>query len=208
ARVQAATNWTEGQHYFAVRPAQRTNVAAGKIEVLEIFSYGCPYCYQLNPTIAKLKASLPKQAEMCYLPASFIPSEDWPMFQQAFYAADALGIMDKTHDAMFDAIWKTGKLAIVDFKTNRLVRPAPTIEDAASFYSRTTKIDKGKFIATAKSFSVAAKMTRADQLIKVYGVHETPTLIVNGKYRLTPASAGGTEQLIELVQWLIAKEIK
>src|SRR5262245_32528627 len=101
--AHAADPWTAGQHYFPINPAKPTNVAAGKVEVLEVFSYGCPYCYQLYSTIDKLKASLPKNAEVCYLPASFIPSEDWPMFQQAYYTAGALGLVEKTHNAMFDA---------------------------------------------------------------------------------------------------------
>jgi protein dithiol oxidoreductase (disulfide-forming) len=206
ANTRAADTWTAGQHYFPISPAKHTNVAAGKIEVLEVFSYGCPYCYQLYPAIDKLKASLPKNAEMCYLPASFIPSEDWPMFQQAFYAAEALGVVDKTHNAMFDAVWKTGELAIVDSKTNRLKRPAPTIGDAAVFYNRIAKVKKEEFISTANSFSVAVKMKQADDLIRSYSIAETPTVVVNGKYRLTVISAGGPEKLIELVKWLVAKE--
>jgi thiol:disulfide interchange protein DsbA len=208
ASAHAADTWIAGQHYFPISPAKPTNVAPGKIQVLEVFSYGCPYCYQLNPTIDKLKANLPRNAEMCYLPASFNPSEDWPMFQRAYYAAEALGVIDKTHNAMYDAVWKTGELAIVDSRTNRLKRPAPTINDAAVFYSRTAKIKKEEFISIANSFSIAVKMKQADDLVKSYPIMETPTLVVNGKYRLTLASAGGSEKLIELVKWLIAKESK
>jgi thiol:disulfide interchange protein DsbA len=205
-KAQAADIWNEGQHYSLIRPTQPTNVAPGKVEVLEVFSYGCVYCNRFNPTIDKLKASLPKNAQMCYVPASFIPSEDWPMFQRAFYTAEALGLVEQTHNAMFDAVWKTGELAIADASTNRLKRPAPTIEDAARFYAARTGISKEKFLATANSFSVAVKMNRADQLVKDYPVLETPTIIVNGKYRLNSAVFGDSAQLIALVKWLVAKE--
>lgn len=206
ASVHAADAWKLGQHYVELKPAKPTNVAPGKIEVLEVFSYGCPYCYQLYPFVDQLKASLPKSAEVCYLPASFIPAESWPLFQRAYYTADALGLVDKTHGAMFDAIWKTGELAIVDFRTNRLKRPAPTIEDAAAFYSRVAKVKPSDFLAAAKSFSVTAKMQRADYLVKSYPVDETPTFIINGKYKLTPTTAGGFDKVIELVKFLVAKE--
>ena len=75
---------------------------------MEVFSYGCPACFQFQPVAIKLAASLPANAKMVYLPASFNPSEDWPMFQRAYYAAQALGVADKTHDAMYDAVWKPG----------------------------------------------------------------------------------------------------
>src|SRR5215831_4622931 len=102
--AQAAT-WVEGQHYFLIKPAQPTNVAPGKVEVVEVFSYGCPACYQFYPTVDKLKAALPKNAEMSFLAASWNVAEDWRTFQRAYLAAQAMGIADKTHDAMFNAIW-------------------------------------------------------------------------------------------------------
>jgi protein dithiol oxidoreductase (disulfide-forming) len=206
--AHAATMWVEGRHYFAVRPPQPTDAPPGKIEVIEVFSYGCPYCYQLYPTIDKLKAALPKNVELNYLPASFNPGEDWPMFQRAFYAAQALGILDKTHDALFDAVWKSSELAIVDAKTNRLKSPLPTIENVAAFYSRVAGVKREDVLAAAKSFGVEVKMQRADDRVKAYRVDGTPTILVNGKYSLSPSSAGGYDELIELVKWLVAKESK
>src|SRR5712672_1713214 len=131
-----AANWVEGQHYFAIKPAQPTNVAPGKIEVIEVFSYGCPACFQFYPTMDKLKAALPKNVELSYLPASFVPSEDWPMFQRAYFAAQALGIADKTHNAMYNAIWASDELAVINQRTNKLKNPLPSIEQAGAFYAR------------------------------------------------------------------------
>src|SRR5215475_10460760 len=88
-----AQNWVEGTNYFPVVPAQHTNVAPGKIEVAEVFSYACPFCAQINPLIQQLRKSLPSNAELVYIPASFIPSEDWPMFQRATCTAQTLGIL-------------------------------------------------------------------------------------------------------------------
>ena len=201
-----AQNWTEGRNYFPVIPAQHTNVPAGKIEVAEIFSYACPYCAQFNPLMQQLKKSLPGNAQLVFVPASFNPSEDWPMFQRATCTAQTLGIFDKTHDAMFDAVWKTGELAISDPKTHLLKKPLPTIEDAARYYHRISGIAVAKFLAASKSFSVDMAMRRSDALIRAYHIDETPSLVVNGKYRITGESAGGMRQMIELAQWLVAKE--
>jgi thiol:disulfide interchange protein DsbA len=203
-----AQNWKEGTNYFPVIPAQHTDVPAGKIEVAEIFSYACPFCAQINPLMQQLKKSLPSNAQLVFVPASFNAYEDWPMFQRATCTAQTLGIFDRTHDAMFDAVWKTGELAITDLKTNTLKHPLPTIEDAARYYNHISGIAVDKFLAASKSFAVDVAMRRADALRVAYHVDSTPTLIVNGKYRITGQSAGGMPQMIELAKWLVAKESK
>jgi protein dithiol oxidoreductase (disulfide-forming) len=204
--IAHAQTWTEGTHYFPIVPAQRTNAPAGKIEVTEVFSYGCPYCAQFNPFMKQLKKTLPVNAALVFVPDSFNPSEDWPMFQRAVCTAQTLGIFDKTHDAMFEAVWKTGDLAISDPQSHRLKSPLPTIEDAARYYNRISGIAIDKFVAASKSFAVDVKMRSDDALVRAYHVESTPTLIINGKYRVDPVSAGGMQQMIDLAKWLVAKE--
>ncbi len=198
--------WVEGRNYFLVIPQQRTQVPPGKVEVTEVFSYGCPACNQFNPWMRQLKASLPANAQVDYVPAGFNTVEDWPMFQRAYCTALLLGISEKTHDAMFDAIWNTGELGISDPQTHRLKSPLPSIEDAARFYNRLTGVPVDKFVATAKSFAVDVKLKSYDTYALVTHVDGTPTLIVNGKYRLSPGSAGGANEAIALVNYLVKKE--
>jgi protein dithiol oxidoreductase (disulfide-forming) len=206
AQAQAPQQWREGEHYFLVQPAQPTNAPPGKVEVTEVFSYACPACNQFYPAVDRLRETLPPNAVLDYVAAAFRPDEDWPMFQRAYYTAKALGIAAKTHDAMFNAVWKSGELAIMDPATQRLRSPLPTIEDAAKWYHRTAGVSAEQFLATAKSFSIDVQMRRADDYIKACQVDGTPTIIVNGKYRLSPTSAGGYDQTIQLVKWLIAKD--
>lgn len=198
--------WTEGKDYFLVSPPQHTTVASGKVEVMEVFSYACPACNAFQPIMKQLQASLPPNAQVVYLPASFIPAEDWPVFQRAFFAAQALGVAEKTHEAMFNAVWTTGELAVSDPTTHRLKNPLPTIEDVAKFYQHAAGVSPDKFLAAAKSFGVDAKMRMADAEIGAAGAMSTPTLIVNGKYRLTAQSAGTYDRLIQLVKYLVAQE--
>src|SRR5690348_559082 len=152
-----AQTWKEGTHYFAVNPPQPTTVPPGKVEVMEVFSYGCPACNVFQPVMKRLKAALPPNAQIVYLPASFMPAEDWPMFQRAYFAAQALGVADRAHDAMFNAVWNSGELAVSDPKTNRLKNPLPSIEDAAHFYARVAGVKPADFLAASKSFGVDAK---------------------------------------------------
>lgn len=204
ASVGAQLLWEPGKQYFLVEPPQQTSTG-DKIEVLEVFSYACPACNAFRPYIDKIKESLPANAQMTYLPASFRTDEDWPAFQRAFFAAQALGVADKTHDAMFDAVWKDGSLKTSDPVTHKLVQPLPTIEDIAKFYAK-YGVKPEDFVGTASSFAVNAKMKRADAQIKAYGVDSTPTIIVNGKYRVTAISAGGYDKVAPLVTYLIGLE--
>ena len=201
-------NWKEGEQYFLLTPPQPTQVAAGKVEIVEVFSYACPGCNVFYPTIDKLRASLPANVQWRFIPASWHTEEDWKVFQRGYFAAQSLGIAERTHDKIFDAVWKTHELAVVDPATKQLKDPLPTLADVARYYESIEKLKPGEFLGAAHSFAVDAKMREADAQIREYQVDETPSVIVNGKYRLTPRTAGGNDQLVALVQWLVKKESK
>ncbi|MGN6482073.1 thiol:disulfide interchange protein DsbA/DsbL [Luteibacter sp.] len=198
--------WVEGKHYFRIDPAQPTS-SPGKIEVTEVFSYGCPACFQYHSVVDEMAKNLPRGTVMTYTPASFRPDENWPLLQRAYLTAQAFGVDKQSHDAMFDAVFKSGELGIMDQKTNKPKAQAawPTIDDVAKFYAK-YGVKPEEFAGTANSFTINTKMKRADELIRAYEVDSTPTIVVNGKYRLTPNSAGGYAQSVELVQWLVSKE--
>lgn len=200
----APTPWKEGTHYSLIEPAlQPGEAAAGKIEVTEVFSYGCPACNFFHPLVDKLKKALPANAVMTYVPASFNPSEDWVMFQRAYLTALTLGIADKSHDAMFDAVWKpNAPLAIMNPDGRTLKQPLPSIEDAAKFYAQ-YGVKAEDFVATANSFAINAKMKRSDAFVKSSGTESTPTIVVGGKYRFTTNSAGGEDKVVPLALYLI-----
>jgi|SRR5215469_3609839 len=203
AAADPAPAFTEGREYVTLGQPQRTNVAPGKIEVLEVFSYGCPVCNAFQPTMEQLKKSLPANAQLAYLPAAFNKAEDWPMFQRAYFAAQALGIADRTHQLMFDAVWKTRELATVD-GSNRLKDPQPTIEQAASAYARWTGVKAADFVAMANSFSINIKSRAADEQVLAMKVPGTPCIVVDGRYRISD-SIRTPQQLIPLVRFLVEK---
>jgi protein dithiol oxidoreductase (disulfide-forming) len=204
--ASAQTQWTEGKNYFAITPALHTSVPPGKVEVTEVFSYGCPHCSEFQPVAAHLKAALPPNAVFTLVPASFSPAEDWPMFQRAYVTAEMLGIADRTHQAIFDAIWKSGELAVLDPQTNRVKIPLPSIQDAARVYNKLTGVPIDKFLQVSQSFAVEVRM-KADDAYLLHGlIDSTPTMVVNGKYRVTPESAGGIDQTLQLVKFLVNKE--
>jgi thiol:disulfide interchange protein DsbA len=204
AQVPGATQWEAGKNYFLVDPPQPTQTG-DKIEVTEVFSYGCPACNFAHTYVDTLRKHLPANAQMDYVHASFNKAEDWEVFQRAYYTAKALGVADKAHDAMFDAVWQTKELAIYD-NNNRIKSPLPTIEDIAKFYAK-FGVKPADFIATANSFTINTRMKQADAYVKATATDQTPTIIVNGKYRLTTVSAGGSwDKAEQLVMYLVAKE--
>lgn len=205
--AHAASTWIAGQHYVQLGQIQHTTVAAGKVEVLEVFSYGCPGCNQFQPLMEKLKVSLPGNAQMAFLPASFKPDEDWVMFQRAYFTAQALGIADRTHQSIFDAVWKTGELSYLDPNTRRIKKPLPTIDDAAKCYERLTGVKADAFLAVSRSFGVDTKMKAADAQVFAMQVPGTPCIVVNGKYRVNLDSISSEGELIELVKYLVGKEM-
>jgi protein dithiol oxidoreductase (disulfide-forming) len=202
----AQLRWVEGQHYLVLPATAGYEAPTGKIEVLEVFSYGCIACNSALPAMNKLRASLPADTVMNFLHASFIPAEAWPMFQQAFLTAKALGIAQQTHDMMFVAIWETGEMPLLDRATGRTKLPLPTIEDAARFYSRHSPVKEAQFLETARSFAIATQIRRSDELIKAWRIPSTPSLVVNGRYLVNNQAVGSWDGILQLVQFLVTQE--
>jgi len=202
----SAQTFEAGKHYDVLKKPQRTNVQAGKVEVMEVFSYGCPACNNFRPFMKKLKTQLPANAQMAYLPAAWNKGENWPLFQRAFLTAQSLGIADKAHDAMFDAIWTTGELAVVEADGRTLKKNLPTIEDTARLYQRVAGVKAADFVAASKSFGVDLKIRQADRQISEMQIPSTPTFVINGKYRINSDSVRSGDELMALIKFLIAKE--
>jgi len=160
--------WEAGKDYQLINPA--VPPTSDKVVVTEVFSYACPHCAHFQPYAEDLKAKLPAGAQFELLPAVFNPA--WEPFARAFYTAKSLGLVDKTHQALFDAI-------------HRDHQPLHTIEDLANLFYVNYGANAGSFLSTATSFVVEGEMAHGNQLVHDYGIEATPTLIVNGKYRVS-----------------------
>lgn len=184
--------YMEGFEYQRVTPAQPVSTENNKIEVLELFWYGCPHCYRLEPYLREWLKTKPVNVEYVRLPA--ILRDDWGLHAHAFYTAEALDITEKIHTALFDAMHKDKK-------------PIASEESIRQFF-----IDQGiaeeEFNNAWNSFSVKMKLNRAKIRGSRYGATGVPTLVVNGKYRVTGTTAGGTANIMKVVNFLIKKESK
>ncbi|MFP3516164.1 thiol:disulfide interchange protein DsbA/DsbL [Pseudomonas sp. SIMBA_077] len=162
----------------------------GKIEVVELFWYGCPHCYAFEPTINPWAEKLPSDVHFVRIPAMF--GGPWDAHGQLFLTLESMGVEHNVHAAVFEAIQREGK---------RLVEP----EEMANFLAN-HGVDKEKFLSTFNSFAIKGQIAKAKELAKKYEVSGVPTLIVNGKYRFDLGTAGGPEQALNVADQLIAKE--
>lgn len=179
-------------NYEMVVPAQPTQ-SGNKIEVLEIFWYGCPHCYDFEPTLDEWLESKPDDVVFRRMPGIF--RKNWVPHAKAFYAAEKLGIFDKVHMPLFDAIHKKGKTLTND-------------ETVLKFVSSLDGVDAKAFKKAYNSFSVESKVKQATRMSRNYGIRGVPSLVINGKYYSSGSIAGSYDDLLKVVDILIEKERK
>jgi protein dithiol oxidoreductase (disulfide-forming) len=163
-----------------------------KIEVVEVFSYGCPHCFEFDPSIEAWRAKQPADVQFRRVPAVF--RKDWLVLAQAYYAAEALGVVDKVHRPIFEAVHLKG-----------LNPNDPAV--LATVFKESAGIDNEEFLKVLNSFGVRSKVQQADAQGRMYRLQGVPTLIVDGKYTVYGQNfVGGNVDRLTVVDYLVAKE--
>jgi len=190
--LTAWAEFKEGVHY--TRYARPFPVATGdRIEVREIFWYGCPHCYNLEPVLADWeKNGKPDNAELVRMPGIF--RDSWVPYARAYYAFKAMGVLDTMHAAMYNEIHQ---------KRNRM----KTREDIADLVER-TGLDRKAFLDAYNSFSVDTLSRQAAIMTKRYGITGVPSIVVDGRFLTGAGQAGGQKELFELVNHLVELSAK
>ncbi|WP_374604688.1 thiol:disulfide interchange protein DsbA/DsbL [Arenimonas sp.] len=166
-------------------------IGQGGIEVAEVFSYMCIHCANLQPVLNTWKSDLPADVRFEYVPGVFGGASD--NFARAYYAAEVMNLVDKTHDDLFKAVLIERKFT------------SASPEEIADWYAG-YGADREAFLSTMQSIAVTAKFNRARQFALRGGVDATPMIIVNGKYRAMATADRGMEGLLDTVDWLVAHE--
>ena len=183
-----------GKDFVRLSKAQPTEVAEGKVEVRELFWYGCPHCNDLEPHMQKWLQEKPDYVEFVRMPAVFKNEKGhpWRVSARAFYTAQALGVLDKVHEPMFHAI----------HDNNRKLYN----EDALAAFFGEHGVDPEAFRKTFNSFSVETKVNRAAELTRRYRISGVPAVIVGGRYRIGASMAGSHQRLLTITEQLAIKE--
>lgn len=183
-------NFQEGTHFHRISPAVETDVEEGKVEVLELFWYGCPHCFEFEPHLTGWKETMSDNVSFIRMPA--VLNKGWLAHARAFYALETMGELERMHPLFFEAIHSQG-------------RRLRDVESISRFLSG-HEIDAEKFKSAYNSLYVETKINRSGQLVRQYGSSSVPTIIINGKYRTTARDAGGFENVLRIIDLLVEKE--
>jgi len=187
----ALASYEEGIEYERLKVPVST-VDANKVEVVELFWYGCPHCYHLEPDMKKWLKNKPANVVFVRVPAVFRPL--WSFHAKVYYTAEVLGVVEQVHDAMFEAM-----------QVQR--RKMATVEEVKALFAE-YGVSSEKFDNAFNSFAVDAKVRRATDLTRRYGIEGVPALVINGKYVTDGVMAHGQRGMLEVTDYLISKESK
>ena len=177
--------------YITISPSQPTR-SGDKIEVIEVFWYACPHCFDFEPHISKWLESKPNDVEFSRMPAIFRKS--WIPHAKAYFTADKLNVLDSIHTPLFDALHKRKK----------------NIHDDDSIKKFFVKhgVDRNIFKKVYESDEVQDKVKRAFIMGQRYKLTGVPAVIINGKYMVSGSTAGSFENVLKIINQLIDKERK
>ena len=192
--------WKENQNYIRLIPAQPTvtNLAGGKVEVAEVFWYGCPHCYAFDPYLEAWRKKKPAFVEFVRLPVMW--NDGAKLQARLFYTLEALGKLDAMHSAVFSEIQENH-----DPLVDPGVDPAKTEKIQAAFAAR-FGVSAADYDKAYNSFGVDQKLRRAEQLNRAYMVTGVPMIVINGKYWTDVGHAGDENKLIALINDLATFE--
>jgi thiol:disulfide interchange protein DsbA len=178
--------------YRTLDTPQSTDTEGDRVEVREFFSYGCPHCSDFEPQLSDWAARNAERIELVHTPITF-GRDSWTVLARAYYAAEALDILDQTHRAMFEAIHDEGRR----FEDNA---------DVAAFYASVADVSESEVMSALQSFAVSASLNRGERLASAYQVRGTPSLGVAGAYHVDVRQAGGQQGMLDVADSLVARE--
>lgn len=190
AQGQGLVPYQEGMHYFKIDNASAFQ--GDKVEVLELFSYLCSHCSTFEPYVNSWAERKPDYVDFRRIAVVF-GRDSWEFYARAFATAEIMNLPEEAHMAMMDRLWKERKVM-------------RSLDEIANFYVQ-FGADKEKFLSTAQSFAVDGKIRKDQQLVRDYGITGTPSLVVNGKYRVAGnAAVPSFEVMLDVVDYLVEIE--
>lgn len=180
--------YQEGQHYQRLpKPLQ---VSDSPQEVVEMFSYRCPHCFSFEPIVERWLQTKPDNVAFVRIPVGF-GRASWELMARTYYAAQELGVADQMDHPLFDAIHVQRK-------------PLATPEEIAEVFAE-QGVSADDFLAAFKSFAVETKMRRGVDIQRRFQVRGVPMLVVNGEFVVTGESAGSSQSMFDVANFLLSQ---
>lgn len=190
ALILAVPAFAQNQAYSTLDAPLMTDSEG--VEVREFFSYACPHCADFEPKMRAWSEQMGNQVTVVHTPVTF-NRDSWEVLARAYYAAEALGIIQDTHTLMFQAIHQQG-------------RRFPDAAAVAEFYASVADVTEQDVVDAMNSFSVTSQINQANRLVSEYGVPGTPAVAVAGKHLIDVRAAGGQAGMLEVAEALVSRE--
>lgn len=178
-----------GRDYRALIPRVPTGLPEGRIQVVEVFWYGCPHCFTFEPLVDAWRKNLPEHVEFSHLPAPF--NDTWARHARVYFAASALGVLEQVHQPFFEAIHVQGRNL--------------TSESAILRFIDQIGLDADAFGAMMRSPEVSEQVGDAGLLVQAFQVEGVPSMVVDGRAVVSAGMTGSHEAMLEVVDHLIAQ---
>tara|TARA_Y200000002_G_C22580429_1_gene620636 strand:+ start:373 stop:1002 length:630 start_codon:yes stop_codon:yes gene_type:complete len=188
----AKGEFAEGVHYEKLEPPLKEVNDSSKLEIVELFWYGCPHCFEFEPYLKRWVNQNDKKVNLTQVPAVF--SKNWIPHAKAFYSAQNVGYFDTLHENLFKAIHVDRKKV---YTKSKLIKFASDIG-----------IPRNEFEKSFSSFKTDLQVKKAMAITKSSGIRGVPAIIVGGEYASSPRMAGSYKKLIEVIDYLAKKNIK
>ena len=187
--VALGREFTAGRDYRQLVPRVDTGLPEGRVQVVEVFWYGCPHCNSFEPLVSEWKENLPEHVDFSRLPATF--NDLWALHARVYFAADKLGVVDEIHRPFFDAIHAQG----------RHMRS----ESAILRFVDQRGLDADAFREAMRSPEVGAEVSEAGLLIQAFQVEGVPSMVVDGRALVSAGMTGSHEGMLRVVDHLVAE---
>lgn len=181
---------TAGVDYLELPNGQPYASVNGQVEVAELFSYTCSHCADFEPLFLAWKSELPADVKISLVPVAL--GGPWMTYAQAFYAAETLGVLEQSHEAVFSALHRQHSLS-----------PTATPEQIGSFYAQ-FGVDPKTFTSTMQGFAVGASINRSRQFAVRSRIEGTPSLVIDGRY-LVSVDQRGYGPMLRTAEYLVAQ---
>ena len=188
AQTGSPVPYQEGLHYFEIEGAPAGS--SDEQELVELFSYLCTHCNTFEPYINSWAARNAETVKFTRIPVVF-GRKAWEIYARAYVTSRVMGLGDDVHSAMMEKLWKEKDVM-------------RSMDELADFYSN-YGVEAEAFLATSKSFAVDARMRKEQRLVQTFGIRATPTLVLNGKYRISANQAVSSfDVMLDVVDFLVA----
>jgi protein dithiol oxidoreductase (disulfide-forming) len=185
--ISLARSFTPGIDYRQLIPRVDTGLPEGRLQVIEVFWYGCPHCYTFEPLVDAWRRELPEHVEFSHMPAPF--NDLWALHARVYHAASQMGVLDQVHQPFFDAIHAQGR--------------SMNSESAILRFIDQRGVDADAFRDVMRSPEVADAVSEAGLLIQAFQIEGVPAMVFDGRAMVSAGMTGSHQGMLDVINHLI-----